>query len=65
MKNRYLIAINLFGMVLMIFGGLFKVMHYPYASALLVTATFFEAFGLLVLIAKLLKSKGGQKFLDS
>ncbi|RZJ65252.1 MAG: gliding motility protein GldL [Flavobacterium sp.] len=65
MKNRYIISIYVFGMFLMVFGALFRIMHWPSASFLLISASALQAIGLLLLIAKLLKSKDGQKFLDS
>ena len=57
MKNKYLISIILFGVVITIFGALIKIMHFQFGvitgNVLLSIGMLAEALGILLLIIKL------------
>ncbi|SEP55456.1 GldL-related protein [Flavobacterium urocaniciphilum] len=57
MTNKYKIPLVLFllGMIFTIIGALFKIMHWPYASILLIIGSFTEAFAIIILIGLILK----------
>lgn len=48
------IVFLLFGLVLTILGSLFKIQHWQFASELLTIGMLLEAFGLILLIIKLI-----------
>ncbi|MFD2890583.1 hypothetical protein ACFS5J_00930 [Flavobacterium chuncheonense] len=58
MDKNYKIPLILFliGMVITILGALFKIMHWPGASFILIIGMFTEMSALIVLIARLLKN---------
>jgi uncharacterized membrane protein len=58
MDKNYKIPLILFliGMVITILGALFKIMHWPGASIILIIGMFTEMSALIVLIARLLKN---------
>ena len=57
MNTKYKIPLVLFliGMVLTVVGALFKIMHWPYASILLIVGMLSEAVAIITLIAVILK----------
>ena len=65
MKARYAIALLVIGMTLSFLGGLFKIQHWPGASAMLVFGFPIEAIGFLLLLVKVLRYPGFKDFLDS
>jgi len=61
MKNKYLIAIILFGVIITIFGALLKIMHFEFGSitgnVLLTIGMLTEVIGIILLISKLATNK--------
>lgn len=59
MQKKYLPTLILFliGMVITIIGSLFKIMHWPGASIMLVIGMLSEAAALIILIVTILKNK--------
>ena len=57
MKSQYKIPLVLFllGMLLTIVGALFKIMHWPFASMLLISGTLSEAIAIVSIIVIELK----------
>ncbi|WP_329804907.1 GldL-related protein [Flavobacterium facile] len=57
MKSQYKIPLVLFllGMLLTIVGALFKIMHWPFASMLLISGTLSEAIAIISIIVIVLK----------
>jgi hypothetical protein len=58
MISKYKIPLVLFllGMVITIIGALFKIMHWPGASIMLVVGMLTEAFSIIALIIMILKN---------
>lgn len=59
MQKKYLPSLILFliGMVITIIGSLFKIMHWPGASIMLIIGMLLEATALIILIVTILKKK--------
>lgn len=61
MKNKYLIGIILFGVIITIFGALIKILHYEFGiitgNLLLTIGLFTEIIGIFLLILKLIVNK--------
>jgi hypothetical protein len=59
MKKKYLLPLIVFliGMILTIIGALFKIMHWPGASIMLIIGMLSEATALIILIVTILKKK--------
>ncbi|WP_339886821.1 hypothetical protein [uncultured Flavobacterium sp.] len=61
MKNKYLIGIILFGVVITIFGALIKIMHFQFGvitgNVLLSIGMLTEVLGIILLIIKLTTNK--------
>ena len=59
MQKKYLPSLILFliGMVITIIGSLFKIMHWPGASIMLIIGMLSEATALIILIVTILKKK--------
>lgn len=57
MKSQYKIPLVLFllGMLLTIVGALFKIMHWPFATMLLISGTLSEAIAIVSIIVIVLK----------
>ena len=57
MKSQYKMRLVLFllGMLLTIVGALFKIMHWPFASMLLISGTLSEAIAIVSIIVIVLK----------
>jgi hypothetical protein len=57
MNNKYKIPLVLFllGMLFTIVGALFKIMHWPFASWILILGMFSEAIAIIALISIVLK----------
>jgi hypothetical protein len=65
MKNRQILIVFLIGLVVTTVGGLFKIMHWPGASLMLIVGMTFEALAIVLLIAKLWKGNDKGGFLDT
>ena len=59
MQKKYLLPLIVFliGMILTIIGALFKIMHWPGASIMLIIGMLSEATALIILIVTILKKK--------
>jgi uncharacterized membrane protein (DUF373 family) len=59
MDKKYIIPIILFliGMVIVIIGALFKLLHWPFATLLLSTGLIMEAISVCLIIVELIKMK--------
>ena len=59
MQKKYLLPLIVFliGMILTIIGSLFKIMHWPGASIMLIIGMLSEATALIILIITILKKK--------
>jgi hypothetical protein len=59
MSNQYKIPFILFllGMLFTVVGALFKIMHWPFASMLLIVGMLTEAVAIIILITIVLKKK--------
>lgn len=59
MQKKYLpsLIVFLIGMILTIIGLLFKIMHWPGASIILIIGMLSEAAALIILIVTILKNK--------
>ncbi len=59
MQKKYLLPLIVFliGMILTIIGSLFKIMHWPGASIMLIIGMLSEAAALIILIITILKKK--------
>jgi hypothetical protein len=59
MQKKYLPSLILFliGMVITIIGSLFKLMHWPGASIMLIIGMLSEAIAIIILIVTILKNK--------
>jgi len=59
MQKKYLpsLIVFLIGMILTIIGSLFKIMHWPGASIMLIIGMLSEATALIILIVIILKKK--------
>lgn len=58
MKKQYAIPFILFllGLMITIFGALFKVMHWPGASLMLIIGSLTEAIAIIILIISIFKN---------
>lgn len=66
MKNRHILILFILSAVVTVIGALFKLMHWPGASILLIAGMGGEALCGILLIAKLMKgNKDSGGFLDS
>ncbi len=63
MKTKYIIALFIVGILVLIIGSMFKIMHWLYASELIMTATAIQVVAVLMAIWKVLVSKNN--FLNS
>jgi hypothetical protein len=59
MQKKYLLPLIVFliGMIVTIIGSLFKIMHWPGASIMLIIGMLSEAAALIILIITILKKK--------
>ncbi len=59
MQKKYLLPLIVFliGMIVTIIGSLFKIMHWPGASIMLIIGMLSEATALIILIVTILKKK--------
>lgn len=64
MKVKHLIAMYLFAFILMVFGALFKIMHYAYGAEILTISTGIKTFVALVAIYKVLTTDKFKEFLN-
>lgn len=65
MRTKHAVMIWVLGFSLTSLGGLFKIQHWPFASALLVLGLPLEVIGFFALVMKALRYKGFKDFLDS
>lgn len=54
MKTKYVLAFFLVGVVLIITGSLFKIMHWPSANVLMILGSIFEVIALILFVYKLM-----------
>ncbi|HEX8269559.1 MAG TPA: gliding motility protein GldL [Flavobacterium sp.] len=64
MKVKHGVIFLVLGYILTFVGALFKLMHWPYASPMLIIATFFEVVGSIILLYKLLTYPKVKEFLN-
>ena len=64
MKYKYIIAMFLVGWAITIVGSLFKLMHWPAASIMLITGFSLQVTSILVMIFKVLGNKDFTSFLN-
>lgn len=59
MQKKYLLPLIVFliGMIITIIGSLFKIMHWPGASIMLIIGMLSQATALIILIVTILKKK--------
>jgi len=62
MKNKYLVAVFLLGMVAVIVGAFLKLMHYPGGAIVIGIGLLSEALAIVLIVAKILGSKQGKDF---
>lgn len=63
MKTKYIIVLFIVGILVMIIGNLFKIMHWPHASSIIIAATFIQILAAVLAIWKVLTGKNN--FLNS
>lgn len=61
MKNKYIIAILIFGIILTVFGALLKILHYEFGSItgnlVLTIGMFLKVIALFIFIIKIITNK--------
>lgn len=65
MRIKHGIILIALGIILVLFGALFKLQHWPGANWLLTIGIFMEAAGVLVLVIRMLRNPGNKAFLNS
>lgn len=65
MKIKHGIILLAIGIILLLFGSLFKVQHWPGASLLLTTGICLKVAGVLIIVIKMLKNPSCKSFLNS
>jgi hypothetical protein len=65
MKTKHALIIFLFGYCLDFIGGLFKILHFGEADAILIIATILKVFGVLFFLIKLNSYQKIKEFLNS
>jgi hypothetical protein len=64
MKTRHAITLYILGLCLNFVGALIKILHYPGANEILITATVFQVSGGLLFLYKLWTNPKMKEFLD-
>lgn len=64
MKNKLLLTVFILGCLITIVGALFKIMHWPGASALLIAGMLFEAAAGIMLIVKIYNDQNPNGFFN-
>nr|WP_294936719.1 hypothetical protein [uncultured Flavobacterium sp.] len=64
MTNRKIVLTFILGSIITIIGALFKLMHWPYASFLLIMGMLCEALAGCMLIIKIYKDQNPNGFLN-
>jgi hypothetical protein len=64
MKTRHAIALFILGLCLNFVGALIKILHYPGADEILITATILQVLGVLLFVYKLWTNPKVKEFLD-
>lgn len=65
MRIKHGIILIALGIILVLFGALFKLQHWPGANWLLTVGTFMKVAGVLVLIIRMLRNPGNKAFFNS
>ena len=66
MKNKHILIVFIVAAIVVVIGALFKFMHWPGASVMLIAGMLGQAFCGILLIAKLIKGNNNSDgFLDS
>jgi hypothetical protein len=65
MTARGAIVLFLLGVAITIAGSTFKIMHWPFADALLSGASLVQVIAVLVIAYKVFRYPGAREFLDS
>lgn len=63
MKYWVIITVVLFGLMITIIGSLFKIMHWPYASLMLIMGMGLKALGILLLLVKVVMARNSNPLL--
>lgn len=64
MKYRYILIVFILGFVITVIGALFKLMHWPGASLMLILGMLSEALAGIMLIIKIIKDQNPNGFLN-
>ena len=64
MKTKHTVAIVIAGLLVGFIGSLFKVLHWPFANALLIVAVFLQVMGGILFLYKLFTYPKVKGFLD-
>lgn len=64
MKAKYALIILIVGFALSIIGAMFKIMHWPFASDMLMVSTAMQVIGCITLLYKLVTYPKIKDFLD-
>jgi hypothetical protein len=64
MKNKFLIAAFLLGIVAVIVGAFLRLMHYPGGMAVIGIGMLAEAVAIILIVAKIIGSRQGRDFLN-
>lgn len=64
MKNKHILIAFILGCIITTFGALFKIMHWPYASLLLILGMLSEALAGVMLILKIYKDQNPNGLLN-
>jgi len=64
MKTKHALIIFILGLALSFIGALFKLMHWPFASILLIVSIFLEIAGGILFLYKLLTHPKVKEFLN-
>ncbi|RYJ42453.1 GldL-related protein [Flavobacterium beibuense] len=64
MKNWLIIVVFLLGLSITIVGAMFKVMHWPWASEMIIYGSLTEVLAVILLIIKLIINRKSNSFLN-
>ncbi|ESU26539.1 gliding motility protein GldL [Flavobacterium limnosediminis JC2902] len=64
MKNKQIVLAFILGCIITIIGALFKIMHWPGASIMLILGMLCEAFAGVMLIIKIYRNQNPNGFLN-
>ena len=63
MKTKYIIALFIVGIMVMMIGSMFKILHWPHAGRIIIAATALQIVSAVLAICKVLTGKNN--FLNS